>query len=203
MSTREDDKVKLYFLAIVPPSPVYDDALRLKNYFKEQYNSKASLNSPPHVTLHMPFQWKEKKEELLVQHLCAFARGRAAFKMYLDNFGAFPPRVIFIDVALAEELVTLKKELTRFCRQHLNLFNADYKDQAFHPHMTLAFRDLKKPMFERAWSEFQQRTFTASFEVNQICLLKHNGKTWDILKGLTFEEQPAEDMLGASDHMYP
>lgn len=203
MSAREEDKVKLYFLAIVPPSPVYDDALRFKNYFKDQYNSKASSNSPPHVTLHMPFQWKEKKEENLIQNLSTFAKGRSAFKMHLNNFGSFPPRVIFIDVVLSEGLITLKKELTRFCKQHLNLFNADYKDQSFHPHMTLAFRDLKKPMFERAWNEFQQRTFTASFEVNQVTLLKHNGKTWDILKALTFEEVPAEDIIRPSDQMYP
>ena len=59
-------KEALYFLAIIPPSPLYEEALELKNYFKENYQSKASLNSPPHITLHMPFQWKQEKEEDLV-----------------------------------------------------------------------------------------------------------------------------------------
>ena len=56
-------KQKLYFIAIVPPSPIYDEALEQKEYFKAKYNSKASLNSPPHITLHMPFRWSEKEEK--------------------------------------------------------------------------------------------------------------------------------------------
>lgn len=62
-----------YFIAIIPPSPIESDVLALKNFFKEKYNSKASLNSPPHITLHMPFLWKEKKEEELNDALRSFA----------------------------------------------------------------------------------------------------------------------------------
>ena len=73
--TEPQEKIaKLYFLAIIPPSPFYDEALRLKHYFKDEYNSKASLNSPPHITLHMPFEWKEKKEEMLIEKLNLFAK---------------------------------------------------------------------------------------------------------------------------------
>ena len=67
-----DSKEKLYFIAIVPPTPIYDEALEQKEYFKVHYNSKASLNSPPHITLHMPFRWKEKEEKELEQQLEQF-----------------------------------------------------------------------------------------------------------------------------------
>ena len=53
------EKRKQYFVALIPPSPVYEEAQALKEYFREKYNSKAALNSPPHITLHMPFFWKE------------------------------------------------------------------------------------------------------------------------------------------------
>ena len=124
MSARSEEKLKQYFIALVPPSPVYDDALRLKNYFRDQYNSKASLNSPPHITMHMPFRWKEAKENELIESLRSFSLGRPSFKLQLLNFGAFPPRVIFIDVTPSEEIARLSKELQRFCRRDLNLFNA-------------------------------------------------------------------------------
>ena len=202
MSAREE-KLKQYFIALVPPSPLYDDALRFKNYFKEQYNSKASLNSPPHITLHMPFRWKEERENELVQALNQFSLGRESFKLQLLNFSAFPPRVIFIDVVQNELLFTLYKDLHRYCKRELNLFNASYKDQGFHPHMTLAFRDLKKPMFLKAWEEFQERKFSATFLIDKIVLLKHNGKIWEICKECFFVADPsAEDETTSSMEMY-
>jgi 2'-5' RNA ligase len=176
-----------YFIAIIPPPPVSDDALRLKHYFRDQYNSKASLNSPPHITLHMPFKWKEEKEGDLLEALAQFATGREAFKVELINFKAFPPRVIFIDVEANPLLNALNKDLHRFCKRSLNLFNADYKDLPFHPHLTLAFRDLKKPMFAKAWEEFQQRTFSARFNVGSFVLLKHSGKIWEPFREFLFD----------------
>jgi 2'-5' RNA ligase len=202
MSAREE-KLKQYFIALVPPSPLYDDALRLKNYFRAQYNSKASLNSPPHITLHMPFRWKEDKEFELIDALQNFSRGRDPFKVHFHNFNAFPPRVIFIDILPNELLTQLYKELHRFCKRELNLFNAAYKDQSFHPHLTLAFRDLKKPLFFKAWEEFQARTFSAQFSVEQIALLKHNGKIWETFKEFHFNPISAsEDETSNSMEMH-
>ncbi|MFM7858912.1 MAG: 2'-5' RNA ligase family protein, partial [Flammeovirgaceae bacterium] len=59
--------------------------------------------------------------------------------------------------------------------------NANYKGQPFQPHVTIAFRDLRKPMFERAWEEFKHRNFKAEFTVDSIALLKHNGKHWNVI----------------------
>ena len=68
-----NEKRKQYFVALIPPSPVFEEALALKEYFKERYHSKAALNSPPHITLHMPFMWNEEKENKLVGKLQEFA----------------------------------------------------------------------------------------------------------------------------------
>jgi 2'-5' RNA ligase len=178
----QEKKLGFYFLAVVPPSPVYEAALALKHYFKEHYNSKASLNSPPHITLHMPFKWKEEKEEDLIERLRKFSSGVEPFDLQLLNFNSFPPRVIFIDVVKNESLLTLQKEILLFCKRELNLFNADYKDQPFHPHLTLAFRDLKKNMYSEAWSVFQSKEFSAEFKVDRFVLLKHNGRVWQYFK---------------------
>ena len=133
---------KLYFVAIVPPSPIYEEAFEQKVYFKTKYNSKASLNSPPHITLHMPFKWVEKNEDEIVSHLTTFAHENASVAIKLNGFSSFPPRVIFINVEITSELERLQKNLTRYFKRQLNLFNANYKELPFHPHLTLArFRD--------------------------------------------------------------
>jgi 2'-5' RNA ligase len=190
----DEKKLTQYFVAIVPPSPVYEEALNQKEYFKDQYQSKASLNSPPHITLHMPFRWKEEKESILVNRLEDFASGFRPFDIQLNNYDAFAPRVIFINVAKSPELDKLYLELKRFCKRELNLFNADYKDQPFHPHITLAFRDLKKANFEQAWQEFSQREYTRTFIVGRITLLKHNGKIWEAFKAFELPAVPETEI---------
>ena len=167
-----------YFIAITPPQPVYEEAMALKNYFNDNYQSKASLNSPPHITLHMPFKWKEAKEPLLVEKLSQFASDQHLLEVVLRNFNCFHPRVIYIDVVANEKLTALQNELHRFFKIELNVFNANYKEHPFHPHLTLAFRDLKKQNFEKAWEEFREKNFEAKFQVSEIVLLKHDGKMW-------------------------
>src|SRR6185369_3080743 len=88
----------LYFIAIIPPPPIYEQALEFKNHFKERYQSKAALSSPPHVTLHMPFEWKEKKEGELVLKLTSFSKNKNWIALQLQNFACFAPRVIYIHV---------------------------------------------------------------------------------------------------------
>ena len=178
----------LYFIAIIPPNDCYDEARKLKHYFKQHYNSKASLNSPPHITLHMPFQWKKEKEVELIQKLHHFSMGIKSFDLQLSNFGSFPPRVIFIHVLPNDVLCELHQSLYRFAKRELNLFNANYKDLPFHPHITLAFRDLKKPLFAKAWEEFQTKTFQGDIHVDRFVLLKHNGKIWESLREFQFVE---------------
>lgn len=180
----EKNSENLYFIAIIPPEPIYGEALAYKHHFKDRFNSKAALNSPPHITLHMPFAWKESKEDALIENLETFSIEQKSFELRLNNFSAFEPRVIFIDVIKNEKLEGLQKQLKRFCKVELNLFNADYKELAYHPHITLAFRDLKKAEFYKAWEEFKDKKVETSFKVNSIALLKYDGKEWETFKEL-------------------
>ena len=169
---------QLYFIAILPPSPILEEIDELKLYFKRQYQSKASLNSPPHITLHMPFEWKEEKEVKLTTTLNTFSKNQNSIILQLENFGCFEPRVIFINVIKNTLLDSLQKELYQVFKKELNLFNAQYRDLPFHPHVTLAFRDLKKPVFYEAWEEFREKKFEREFKADRISLLKHDGKAW-------------------------
>jgi len=188
MSRKEIDQPKLYFMAIVPPPPVYEEALQLKVYFRDNFHCKASLNSPPHITLHMPFQWKEKKEGELENVMEEFASDLKPFTLKLKNFSCFSPKVIFIDVETNAQLTELHRNLHTLCKRKLNLFNANYKEQPFYPHLTLAFRDLKKPAFHKAWEEFKDKEFKADFHVERITLLKHTGKVWQVHKDFSFSK---------------
>lgn len=175
---------KRYFIAIIPPEPLASEITALKQEFVERFNSKASLRSPAHITLHMPFQWKEAKEERIFKVL-AQTTNFDSFTVELNGFGAFPPRTIFIQPQESAELEQMNMELLQATKRQLNLFHAVHIG-GFHPHITVAFRDLRKPLFHEAWKEFKQRQFKASFEVNSFWLLKHNGKSWEAYREFRF-----------------
>ncbi len=170
----------LYFIAIIPPSPIREELQRYKELFRDKYFSKASLNSPPHVTLHMPFRFSDKKKERMLKALASVAAHSGQFEMELKDFSAFTPRVIYVDVIANKGLIDLQRSVVQACRVDLKLLNANYKNQAYHPHITLAFRDLKKPAFEEAWEEFGNKKYKARFLVDSFFLLKHNGSNWAV-----------------------
>ena len=174
------ESLKLYFVALVPTEPICSQILALKKEFSHRFGSSAALRSPPHITLQMPFQKQEEKEELLVSSLDKLARHHASFKLSLSNFGAFPPKVIYLNVDENAQLNDLQKAVQKNAVSHWHIY-PKANSRPFKPHITVAFRDLKKPKFYAAWQEFDHREFKTEFIVYDVCLLKHNGKTWDVL----------------------
>lgn len=173
-----------YFIAIVPPEPVYQELHRLKEHCFERYGTKGALRSPPHVTLHMPFLWHEEKENKLIESLRIFCLGQPVFELKMEGFGCFPPRVIFININLTNSLREFQKDLVRHCRMNLSLLNANHRQNAFHPHCTIAFRDLKKPKFNEAWQEFSEKKFEANLSCTEISVLKYDGRCWKVFNQL-------------------
>ena len=108
------------------------------------------------------------------------------FNIFINGVSHFGERVIFLAIEPNEALLTLQKSLVKEMKINLNLFNAQYKDQAFHPHITLAFRDLKKQYFTEAFSHFESLNIAEKFQSSSISLLKHNGKNWEIFREYDF-----------------
>lgn len=105
----------------------------------------------------------------------------------LRDFHWFEPRVIFIPVNESNALQNFQQSLMKFCKMKLNLFNAQYRDLPYHPHLTLAFRDLKKDAFYRAQEEFSQKKFHATMEVKEFTLLKHDGDHWNEMQQFSLD----------------
>lgn len=168
---------QLYFIALVPPEPLLSEAWRLKEYFRDTYGSKASLNSPPHITLHAPFQLINE-EEALIGALQQTAEGFRPFEVALKDFAAFAPRVIYIDVEKSQKMEELQQKLQPVVAGFAE-DNRQQGERGFHPHMTLAFRDLSKSSFYKAWEEFREKELSFRWQAESFVLLKHNGKYWE------------------------
>ncbi|WP_185154016.1 2'-5' RNA ligase family protein [Fulvivirga sp. M361] len=188
MHSTNQPVIHLYFIAIIPPAPVFTYAQELKTYFADVYNSRAALRSPPHITLHMPFRYKQEKEKKLIHALETLSSDIQPFDVKINGFGAFPPKVIYLDVVREDALVHLQHSVGQMMKQTLNIHNVNYKDQVFHPHLTVAFRDLRKPRFLEAWEEFRSKVYKEVFTAESFSLLKHNGKDWDVFQRFRLKE---------------
>src|SRR6218665_3901749 len=178
--------VKKYFIAIVIPPPLFEQTEALKEELMRLYGLKGALRSPAHITLHRPFEWKEEKEEELIARLREF-RFKESFRITLQDFAFFEPRVIYVDVKQNDILFELHGQLKRFAATRLGLLNEVNDLRGFHPHVTIAFRDLKKPRFYELKPEFEKRQLQGSFEYTGFSLLKLE-KKWEEYD--TFHHQP-------------
>lgn len=184
-----DKNAKLYFVALIPPEEVFQEVMALKHEVAERFKSRAALRSPPHITLHMPFQYREDREEHLFTFFSAIAdQQKGPLPIRHQGFGCFEPRVIYVNVTKTEDLEALRQHLITQMRRVLKLENADYKNQGFHPHMTIAFRDLKKAAFHEAWNHFETQPFEKHWQCGSFFLLKHTGKVWDPYKEFVFKD---------------
>lgn len=177
----------LYFIALLLPQQLSAAVDKIKHDVAANFESKAALRSPPHITLHMPFRLPEKKKTKLHILLENFALNHSPFDVDLRNFNVFAPRVIYIDVAPSDALDNLHITLIREMRREMQTFNGDYKT-GFHPHITIAFRDLKPKNFRAAWEVYQKETFSSRFIASQISLLKHNGQFWEVDEHYSFSQ---------------
>ena len=176
--------VKKYFIAIVIPEPAYSQIEAIKQQLMAEHGLKGALRSPSHITLHRPFEWKEEKEGILIEKLNEF-RFSAAFEIELQNFAFFEPRVIYVNVNPNDVLTKLYNELKGFAKKELRLFNEWEDLRGFHPHITVANRDLKKPKFYALQKEFVVKEFSGSFIVNELALLRLEN-TWETYRVFHF-----------------
>ena len=174
-----------YFIAIVPEGDVQERVTALKVGLKEQFNLKYALRSPAHITLKMPFLWNESKEDRLTDKLQDFFKEQRPFHLKVRKIGTFSDRVIFIKVEEKKELLELQQKLVAMCKVELNLIQ-ELSDYAYRPHMTVAFKDIKKGRFTEYLEWVKETGFSGRVRVNDVVLLKMNEGKWAVIKRFPF-----------------
>lgn len=180
------ETTNLYFIALIPDFQVRNKIKELKEELKAKFNTKSALKSPAHITLQKPFKLSEHNLHFFIETLKVFAEQQQIFNIHLNGFGCFTPRVIFIDVENHKSILNIHSELQKILKHEL-AFKENEISSKIHPHITIATRDLSKENFDKVWPSFEFREFKATFLVNSLFLLKHNGKSWDIYKEFQFE----------------
>lgn len=174
-----------YFIAVVAPLPVADDILQFKTWMRDHYGCRVALRSPAHITLVAPFTADAGILESLHPLLEAFGEAHAPLEIELDGFARFDKRVIYLEVSpdpmLNNYYTTLHQQIRASIPQILK-----ESHKPFHPHVTIANRDIPPGIFSEAYAHFEKISYRSQFRCEQLSLLElHPGK-WEVIREYAF-----------------
>lgn len=182
---------KMYFVAIVLPPELDAKALLYKRHMAEKYGCKVGLKSPAHITLIPPFWMGEEKEPVLLLDVQAVAQTASSFAAKTAGFSSFPPRTLFVAVEPNEALQTLKQKIDECFGA--TAYGVRPDPRPFHPHVTIATRDIRKKDFWEAWEVLKAKEFAQTFTADALSVLRHNGARWDVIYTAVFTQAGQED----------
>jgi len=168
-----------YFIAFIPPQPIQDYANQVIRTLSDRYHTRTA-HAPPHITLQPPFLWQSNATAQLEACLSSFARSQVQVPIVLSGFGAFAPRVLFINVLKTIELLRLQADLMAHLEKTLEIVDSVAQRRPFSPHLTIASRNLNRQTFKQAWAELQPQTVEFEFIGDRLALLIHNGHCWQV-----------------------
>jgi len=171
---------KMYFIAIVCPQEVDNKVLQFKLWMNKHFGSVAALKSPSHITLIQPFWMDERREDDLKTALQAFRSDMDELEIKLEGFSHFGKRVLFARVRENRSLEELKNQAADYFTGSFGEF-IKKDDRSFHPHITIANRDLKPGDFEKGWYFLSKKSFKEKFFTKTISLLKHKEGNWYVI----------------------
>lgn len=184
------EKRQLYFIAVIPPPEVCRLVMVFKQDMQDRFGSQAAMRIVPHITLKAPFKLPAADEANLCQWFQCLPVPGKSFVVSIDGFGAFPKMhspVLFLKPVLSPELAELQRSLINAFQVHFPDLPVNETEINFHPHITIAYRDLQPDQFQKAWAEYRDREFSTTFYADRIHLLRHDGERWELIQTIDFQ----------------
>lgn len=172
----------LYLTAIIPPKELSEQIAEIRKEVSERYNVYAALKPPVHITLYRPLTIDDANEEQLIGLLKPVSYGHEPFMINLLNFDSFNIQTLFIAAVKNPLLSNLQKNISAIYSKNKIDPKEIKSNTTFHPHITIAFRDIPPEVFPEIWKEYKNKKFKRSFRVEHFSLLKHDGKQWQPFK---------------------
>lgn len=158
-----------YLLVAHPDAGVYAQVMAEKQFFSAQFKTQVAIKTKPHITV-ANFLAMEPMEETIIRWMHRVISAKKSFQVTLDQYGAFRPHTIYLRVQDHQPFQQLAKEL-KVVDQYIRSNGCPEMKLISYPHLTIA-RRLEKPTYQEAVTIYSGKTFHASFEVNELLLLR-------------------------------
>ena len=169
----------LKLIAILIPDPVAILVKAEQQYIADHFGPKHALRTPPHITLIPPLEVNNEEIKKIVSIGKEISTQIQSFKLELNGFGTFKPRVVFIKIMENKLLNDLYRLWRSQLEQHAPHLLARYPDRPYHPHLTLAHRDVTPHQFDAIWKYYEEKSFELEIEITGSWMLKHSSSGWE------------------------
>lgn len=178
--------MQLYFVAVQIPSPIDLEIKAFQQEMADQFESSRQLRIPVHITLIPPFR-NEREDKVLEAFEKAVEDLTFNSDIELNGFDQFREKVLFVAVQPNETLSRLRTAVFNSITNSLSIDWPGYTKN-FHPHITIANRDLKHDTFKKAWPIYKDRPYKRSFDKIEVVLYKHVNSTWQVRSSKVISE---------------
>lgn len=172
----------LYLVCLLPPPDLSKEIDTIRKECSNKFQVFKALRPPVHITLYPPISMEAAKEKPFSMLMAKVAANARPFTQELENFGKFGKQVVYINAVVNTKLMELRQAIASNIERHRFAPTALNKTEDFHPHFTIAYRDVLPHIFHDIWNEYKDRKFKASFFADKLSLLKHDGKRWNLLE---------------------
>ncbi|HEY6977042.1 MAG TPA: 2'-5' RNA ligase family protein [Chitinophagaceae bacterium] len=180
-----------YLLVAHPPQEVNDQLKEEKEIFSSRYKVGLAKKTLPHITV-ANFLAKEEMEETIIRYMRRIFSMQTCFWVTLNNYSGFPEHTVFARVQDHEPFKQLATAL-KVIDQYIGSNGCPPVKLITHPHLSIA-RRLQQNVYERAMFEYSRKTFYASFEVNELILLRRKNH-YDACTHVNVFQLPPESSL--------
>jgi 2'-5' RNA ligase len=178
-----------YLLVAHPDSLVGDQICAEKEQFYIDYQEKRAVRSRPHITV-ANFLATEAMEPTVIKWIQRICSAQESFTVTLNNYSGFPPHTIYLRVQdplpfrlLADQLKPVDEFIRASACPPVKLITR--------PHLSIA-RRLPEPVYKKAITDYAQKTFHASFMLDELQLLRreHAFDAWQTIQ--VYRLRPAD-----------
>jgi|GEM_PF-951451 len=176
---------QLFMLAIEPPADLAARIDAIRQEFAARYRCSAGLRPQVHLTLYPPFRINRIEAEVVAGKLAGWAATQQPFTLSIPGFDCFRRNgVLFLALRDTERLNMVYQETVRIIDPHVL---PQDRNRPFHPHITIAKRDIPKSRLREALDEYLPRHFSETFTVDRLFFWRHNGSSWKTMEELLFQ----------------
>ena len=159
-----------YLLLANPGEEVFKKVMTEKEIFSFCYKVNIAKKTLPHITV-ANFLARETMEDTLIKWANKIISSQYSFDVMLNNFSGFTTsQTIYARVQNHEPFKQLASSL-KTIDDYVRSNGFPRAKLIGHPHMTIA-RRLQPAVYEKALKDYSQKTFNASFTVNELTLVK-------------------------------
>lgn len=158
-----------YLLVVQPDAAVRTQVMEERYFFNGLYRRGSADDMPPDIAI-AAFTAREAMEDILIRWLRRMIAIQPGFTVTLNNYGAIPAQALYLRVQDQAPFLKLSAGLEPVCEflKDNHCPPLQRYQRAFIP---LASR-LQPAVFEKAVPEYARRSFHASFEVQQLVLIR-------------------------------